>query len=447
MQEQKQMQIDENQIFEIDPLTIVIKDDRPRQRKEMGAIKKMAESIQTFGQLLPIIIDRENGLVAGGRRLAACILLGRKARVCYKDSVDPVLLREIELEENIQRKPLTPAEESLAIAELVELKQGRLGKPTSGRKGGFTLDDAAEMLGKTRGTVIENIQIAEAVRAFPNLGACKTKSEIKKAVKGLERVQRNVAAIQQYEETIKKNDTVIIVNRSAEEYLQGSPDNSIDLFFTDPPYGIDINNIGMTLGGATGGETTTAGTKYEDTWEYAQSLLNVLVQESFRTTKDNGHAYFFCGRDRFIFQWLYDSMVNAGWLVLKWPIIWIKRESGQNNQPEMWPSNAYEAILYARKVNSVLAIPGRPDWIQCDPVSSSQKIHQAEKPVALCKELIARACMPGAYMLDPCMGSGALVEAGVQMKLLTMGSELSPEIYADAASRLSQYLTKEEKNG
>jgi ParB/RepB/Spo0J family partition protein len=427
---------DENTIFELEPTEITVKDGLPRQRKDMGEIHKMVTSIQTFGQLQPIVINRNNELIAGGRRLAACILGGFKARVCYTDTVDPVIMREMELEENIQRKSLTPAEEALAIAELVKLKQKTHGKPVQGQTGGFTLENMAELLGMSRSNVIENIQIAEHIQEFPNLADCKSKSDIKKAYKGLERIQTNLTALASYEATIQQEKEFILVNRIAEEYMANFGNGIMDLFFTDPPYGIGIHDVAMTTGGETGGEQTTTGIKYDDSEESAKELLAIICIESYRITKDTGHAYIFCAPSHF--WWLSEQMAAAGWLVAPRPIIWIKRETGQNNQPERWPSAAYEFILFARKPNSSLVLQGRPDWIQCDPVLPSIRVHQAEKPVTLCKELIARVCNPGAYMLDPCMGSGAIVEAGVHMKVLSMGCEKEIESYAAAVARMQK---------
>ena len=99
-----QVSVDEKIIFELDPVEIKVSKELPRQRKDLGEINKMIESIRTFGQLQPIVINRNNELIAGGRRLAACMMGGFKARVCYKDTVDPLAMREMELEENIQRK-------------------------------------------------------------------------------------------------------------------------------------------------------------------------------------------------------------------------------------------------------------------------------------------------------------------------------------------------------
>lgn len=439
MEPTKMQEVNEKIIFEVEPTEVILNKDLPRHRKDLGEIQKMVDSIKTFGQMQPIVINRNNELIAGGRRLAACILLGVKARVCYKDTVDPVLMREMELEENIQRKALTPAEECLAIDELVRLKQEKYGKPTPGRTGGFTLEDVAELVGRTKGNVIEAMQIAEAVKMFPNLAECDTKSEIKKAVKGLERVSANMDALASYEETISRSAEFVLVNRDAVQYITGLGDKSVDLLFTDPPYGIEIHDVAMTIGGKTGGENTTSGTTYDDSEDYAKALLEKICVQSYRVTKDTGHALIFCAPSHF--EWLKGKMSAAGWLVAPRPVVWIKRETGQNNQPEKWFSSAYEFILFARKTSSCLILQGRPDWIQCDPVLPSERTHQAEKPVALCKELIGRCCMPGSYLLDPCMGSGAIIDAAVQMKVLALGCEKDTTIYASAVARMAKKST------
>lgn len=431
---EQNLQINENNIFELLPTEVKIKDELPRQRKEMNKIDKMAESISTFGQILPVIINRDKELIAGGRRLAACLLLGRKVRVCYKDTIDPVLMREMELEENIQREPLTPGEEALAVKELIEIKQKRLGKSTSGREGGFTLKQAAQLLGRSVGSVADSLKIAEAVERDPDLVQCKTAIEIKSAAKAYERLDEQLKGLKRYEDSIKKNEKFIIVNRSAESYLKGIGNESVDIFFTDPPYGIDIHNTAMTVGGKTGGDITTTGTTYDDSESYAKTLLEILCRESFRIVKPTGFAFIFCAPSHF--EWLRTKMESAGWNVAPRPVVWIKRESGQNNQPTHWFSAAYEFILFARKIDSCLVVQGKADWIQCDPVNPSQRLHQAEKPVELCKELISRCCYPGSILIDPCIGSGAIIEAAVKMNLQALGSELDTAIYAGAVSRL-----------
>ena len=426
--------IDEKLIFELEPATIKVSDVLPRQRKELGKIQEMVTSIQIFGQIQPIVINRKDELIVGGRRLAACLLGGFKVRACYKDTVDTLIMREMELEENIQRKSFTPAEEVTAVAELVAIKQKRFGKPVQGQQGGYTLEDAAVTIGKTKGSVIADMQLAEAIKAFPNLSQCKTKSDIKRAVKGLERTQDNMAALTKYEETIKKTDKFILVNKDALEHMPIIGDATVDLLFTDPPYGINIDKLAMSIGGSTGGDITTSGIKYDDNPERALELYQALATESARFCKNTAHAFVFVGPSHF---WTVKNMFNAaGWICSERPVIWIKQGSGQNNNPDAWFSSAYEMLLFARKPEAKLILWGKPDWVQCSIVSSEHRMHQAEKPVSLCKELISRVSMPGEYMYDPFMGSGALIEAAFEMKLFSIGCELAVESYASALSRM-----------
>ena len=430
-------QIDKTKVFELEPTDVLINGERPRQRKDLGHIKELVASIEKFGQLQPIVITRTNELIAGGRRLAACTLGGFKVKAIYSDELDPVVLREIELEENLQRKDLTPAEQVLATSELVNLKRKLYGTPTRGIEGGFTLDDAAELIGKTRGSIIEDLQLAEAIKAFPDLAACKTKSEIKSAMKGMERIQNNIDALTKHEELIKTVAEFTLVSDDALKHMLTVTDKSIDLLFTDPPYGINIHDLAMSIGGHTGSELTTTGIKYDDSPENALAIYEVLAKESFRFCKDTAHALIFCGPSHF---WAIKNMFNAaGWKCSERPIIWIKQASGQSNNPSAWFSAAYEMLLFARKMESKLVLFGKPDWVQCNIVPSDQRVHQAEKPVALCKELISRVAMPGSIMYDPFMGGGALIEAAVDMKLFATGCEIGAEAYAAAVSRMSKW--------
>lgn len=431
----------DNKLRTVDPSTIKISEERPRQRKELGEIKKMVESIKTYGQLQPIVVTRNMELVLGGRRLAACILGGLKAKIAYSDEVDPLVLQEMELEENVQRKNLTPAEESIAIDNLVKLRQSRLGTPTQGKEGGYTLEHAAKDIGKTKGTVIEAMNIAEMLRSFPNLSEAKTKSEIKTAYKGLQKVQENISALSTFEKLVKVNKRFKIDNANAIEHMLEREDNSVDLLFTDPPYGINIDKMAMSVGGHTGGDLTTTGIKYDDSPERALDLYLLLATESTRFCNNTAHAYIFLGPSHF--QAVKEMFNEAGWICSERPVIWIKQGSGQNNAPDHWFSAAYEMVLFARKPESKLILQGKPDWIQCDKVLPSERIHQAEKPVALCKELISRTSIPGQTMYDPFCGSGALIEAACEMKLFPTGCELAVESYAAALSRMTKWEDKQ----
>ena len=77
---------------------------KKRIREKNVSIQPLVESIQKYGLLEPIVIDQNNRLVAGFRRLEACKQLGHKtilANVVDVDDVEKFLL--LELEENICR--------------------------------------------------------------------------------------------------------------------------------------------------------------------------------------------------------------------------------------------------------------------------------------------------------------------------------------------------------
>ena len=196
----------------LDPMKVKVKDGLERFRRDLGKVRDLAESMEKFGQLQPVVITRDNELICGGRRLAACLLAQRPIICMYQDTVDPLTMREMELEENIQRKEFSPAEECLAVEEIHKLKTSLYGEAVSGKKGGWKLDDTAEAIGKTRGNVIEALQIAQMVKLFPELKGAKTKSEIKKVAKGLEKIAAVTGALSKMEELAKTESMVNVMD-------------------------------------------------------------------------------------------------------------------------------------------------------------------------------------------------------------------------------------------
>jgi site-specific DNA-methyltransferase (adenine-specific) len=350
----------------------------------------------------------------------------------------------MELEENIQRKAFTAAEEIMAVNELHELKQQIHGVPVQGSNSGkgWKLDDTANALGKTRASVIGDIQLADALKNFPVLANCKTKSDIKRAVKGLARIRESVTAMETYEETMKdKVAKYELYNVDCFEHMKTMADKSVDVLLTDPPYGIDIHDITIGLGGKTGADVTMTGIKYDDSYDESMELIGRLAMESFRIVKDTGFAVVFCAISNFnMVRTLFEA---SGWLCSQRPIIWIKNESGQNNAPSKWMSAGYESMLFARRVDSRIVIEGKVDWIQCPNITPSVRIHQAEKPVALLKEVLSRIALPGAVVFDPFAGSCATVETAIELNTYPIACEKEVETFAVARTRIINYTKQQ----
>ncbi len=96
---------------------------KPRIRRDLGDVGALMESLRKFGLLNPIIINSEGELIAGHRRLESARRLGWQSIeviVLAKESEMDKL--KLEIEENIQRKSLTPDELADAYERLEKLK-------------------------------------------------------------------------------------------------------------------------------------------------------------------------------------------------------------------------------------------------------------------------------------------------------------------------------------
>ena len=106
--------------MQIDIEEIII---RKRVRKNLGDLTSLMESLRRHGLLNPIVISNRNELVAGHRRTEAARRLGWKtieARIV--DDRDEGDLVEMEIEENTQRKSLTPDELAEAYLRLDRIR-------------------------------------------------------------------------------------------------------------------------------------------------------------------------------------------------------------------------------------------------------------------------------------------------------------------------------------
>ncbi len=94
-----------------------------RARKDIREIEELAESIRRNGLLNPIIIDENNVLIAGERRLRAMKHLGRKQIEANIISVEnSAQALEIEIEENTQRQEFTQEELLEAYTKLNKIR-------------------------------------------------------------------------------------------------------------------------------------------------------------------------------------------------------------------------------------------------------------------------------------------------------------------------------------
>ncbi len=128
-------------------------DPNPEQpRVEIGDLTDLVASIKEKGVLEPLLVKPSaiRGrwmIIAGERRWRASKIAGLREVPCIEMDVDEGAVAEIALIENLQRKDLTAWEEADGLAALCE-------------KYGYTHDDVAKKVGKSRTTVTEALAIA-----------------------------------------------------------------------------------------------------------------------------------------------------------------------------------------------------------------------------------------------------------------------------------------------
>ncbi len=152
----------------------MIKIDRillnPHQpRKSMGNIEELAASVKEKGVLVPIIVRKKDTsfeVVAGERRVRAAKEAGLKEIPAIEMDIEDDEALELAIVENVQRKELTPFEEAFAYKTLNQIF-------------GFTHEEIAKRIGKSRSTISEIIKIAYLPERIINI--CQSKGIFSKS--------------------------------------------------------------------------------------------------------------------------------------------------------------------------------------------------------------------------------------------------------------------------
>jgi ParB family chromosome partitioning protein len=131
--------------------------DQPRQ--VMGDLSELMASIAEKGVIEPLVVRQRGGryqIVAGERRYQAAVQVGLRELPVVIREVDDIEIIEVALVENLQRKDLSPFEEAEALSGLAD-------------KCGYTHEDLAKRLGKSRTSITESLALATMPAEVRNL--------------------------------------------------------------------------------------------------------------------------------------------------------------------------------------------------------------------------------------------------------------------------------------
>ena len=455
-------------IEEKDIADIIIKD---LSRVDLGDIQSLARSIETVGQLQPILINANNELVDGYRRISALKELHRtsvEVRVIKDLSQDDAYL--IELFSNLDRKEFLWHEEIELKAKLHNYWKGKAEEANES----WGYRETSKRLNCSLGGLSTDLVFAEALKVFPELKQQSTKSRAKELYKALgeqaNAIQRmnnfsddeknRLAELQAGNLTVPKTiapteektaevreKATEIVNKEVEEkksqykgikvlyvsenyktFLDKIPDNSVGMVELDPPYAIDFNE---NYGKASKIESKATDWTEKELYEFYFNYLGAIYQKML----DASWVLCWTGKEHFIE--IQKIAAETGFSVQA-PGVWMKT-GGSTNQPKRNLISNWEMYLLFRKGDAKFNTNSMPSAIQINTTNSAHRIHQWEKPIELYDHFVKAMAKPGSIFLSPFAGSGNCLISAAKARMMPIGCDKSQKYIPQFYERLQNY--------
>lgn len=408
---------------------------KPRLRKEYKNIDSLAESINRMGQLVPIIVNERNELLAGGRRLKAFELLNKETVKAVVMKADEIESRIYEIIENLEREDFNWQEKVFATKELHEMYLAKFGVNWSERK-------TAEQSGISKTTINDDINLAECLVENPDVfEGCQTKQQALKALKKFRIDEAMTEMMLRSKQTsyfarvknmLFHGDCLTLIDRIK--------DNSVNSVISDPIFGIEVFENRFE-----NKELPKAHykNKFDDSADTFLKTMTTLIKKLDRVLKKDASFALFCA-----FEWipfLQKQFAEIGFDVDKLPLIWNRgANTARTNRPEKYFNRCYDFIVYGTRGNFCIVRQGLANIINIPSIPSSERFHPTQKPVELMEELLTRLCISGHIVLDPMAGSGATLVACLNKSMFPIGFELEKIYYDVAFDSITRTLEKKD---
>ncbi len=401
-----------------------------RVRTDFGDIFQLASSIKANGLLHPPVInddptgEKKYILVAGERRIRACIFNGMtEIPVTHFADMNDLDRKICELEENTVRQDLSWQEQIEAVRQLDELKREKYGSGTQSRQStGWTIEDTAKTLGVSKGSAGGDIKLAKDLLERPDLRKKVNKlpkHAAKKIVKQTLEEERLQRQIEMKQLTINADLRL----GSCVDLIDELPNESVDLWLTDPPFGaahiVGVSGANSPSGGMPLYNTTESNV---GTDEEMGKIYKQLIPKVYKKLKPGAHIYIFFGH-----AWycrLFKMLTEAGFHVDEQPLIWDKCRVSVMAK-DLHYMSSYEAVFFGYKlpagriltkpIANVLSIPA---------LSHQVKTHPLQRPHELLKIMIENSSNIGETVLDTFAGSASTLVSAKKLQRNAIGFEL-----------------------
>ena len=246
-----------------------------------------------------------------------------------------------------------------------------------------------------------------------------------------------------------QDEYVTLYHGDCREILPTIPDSSIDIMFSDPPYGHNnndgdlIHNWEKALGAAKKDIVEEARPIANDSMDDMKAIVDFALVEAARFLKKDYCCCCCCccggGGPKPTFAWLANRMDEKG-LSFFHAVVWDKGGLGMG-----WRYRRnYEMVMVAHRKG------GKCKWewegsgietanvVRINKIIPSKTDHPTPKPVSLIEHFLRLHGKPGDVVIDPFMGAGPTIVAARNLGLKSIGVELEERYCEMAARRLSQ---------
>jgi DNA modification methylase len=361
-------------------------------------VAQIAASIKEFGFTNPVLVDNDNGIIAGHGRVLGALKLAMNEVPCIRLGY----LTEA------QRRAYVIADNKIALnagwdEEMLRLEVGDLKNFDFDLSlTGFDSDEINQMLALNDATAEGNTDEDEVPE-----------------------VQAKVISTLGDVWLLGKHRVMCGDSTSADAVSKLLGGGEADMVFTDPPYGVNYD-------GGHANENRREKLVNDDN----VNMYDLPVKNAYLHSKDNAPIYIWFA-DRFANEVL-NGLSAAGYQARCW-IIWNKNLAQFGAIGAQYKSK-HEPCIYAfkRGNNSNWAGPTNETTVWDVPRENANKYHPTQKPVALCERAIKNH--KANMILDLFGGSGSSLIACEKTGRIARMMELDPK-YCDVIVRRWQNFT------
>lgn len=381
-----------------------------RFRHDLGDVNALVQSIKEIGLLHPVVLNQNNQLIAGQRRLEACKLLGLKEIPATIINLDNIVTGEFH--ENVIRKGFT-SREKIAIKKAIEpiekmkaLERKQLGRPSEESTHGRTRDKIANYLELSFDTLNKLELIVEASDNNTKFKELPEQIDSKKlSVNQAYRMIEKEKLISELMNTksVKLSDSVKLIHGDFRIKSKTIPDESVSLVFVDPLY--DKHSI---------------------------SLYGDIARVAGRVLKAGGSCVLYCSN--YFLPSVIESLNNVKnlkywWLFCEYPY--------RNLVHRRHVYNYFRILLWYVKGNKQrYSSDSLADFIEVKS-PNRDKLYRYQQSIETASYIIKNLTVENDLVFDPCMGSASSGVAALGLNRKYIGIEKDKSVFAVAKGRLS----------